>query len=51
MSGEYQQILTLPVPLAACPLSASGSFSKRTPHPLSIHLPIPACMAEIQAVS
>ena len=38
-------------PLAAHPLSASGSFSRRTLHPLLICLPIPAHMVEIWAIS
>ena len=46
-SGEYQQILTLPIPSAAHPLSTSGGFSNRTQNLPSICLPIPAHTAEI----
>ena len=31
--AKCQQVLTLPVPLAALLLSTSGSFSRKTPHP------------------
>ena len=50
-SGECQQVLTLPIPSAACPLSTLGGFSRRTPRPLSVHLSIQAHMVEIWAIS
>ena len=50
-SGESLQILMLPIPSVAYPPSASGSFSKRTPCPSSIHLPFPAHMVEIWTIS
>ena len=46
MTGEQPEL-----PLVAHPLSTSGSFSETTLHLLSICLPVPVHMAEIQATS
>ena len=46
VSGEQPEL-----PFTAHPLSASGSFSERTLHLLSICLPVPVHLAEMQATS